>query len=148
MRRLLLTASLLLVTTACTYKANTLPGAGIPFAEADYQVLGSTNAEECGSYILGIDFAHLFKNEGALAVGGGDVIQAAGSYLTPTVRSPEASRALYYALEKMPEATHLLAPRVHTTVEGPIAPFGFPILAKRCAVVEARGVKIGSGPKR
>ncbi len=149
MRRFLLAASVtaLIASTACSYKASHLPGAGLPFAEVNYQVLGSTNAEECGTYIIGIDFAHLFSNEGAASAGGGDIFQALGSYVTLTVRSPEAARALYYALEKMPEATHLLSPRVHTTVDGPIAPMGIPIFAKRCATVEARGIKIGSGPK-
>ena len=54
-------------------------------------------------------------------------------------------RALYDAMEKMPEATNLYAPKIHETVVG-IAPYSTPIFAQRCAEVEARGVKLGRGP--
>ncbi len=58
---------------------------------------------------------------------------------------PEAKRAMYDALDKMPEATNLYAPKVQTELTG-IAPFGFPLFAKRCSAIEARGVKLGTGP--
>ncbi len=132
--------------SACSLKHATVPGAPIPFASADYTVLGNTNAEECGTYILGIDFSHLFSNQSATITGGTstDPISAIlGLLLGPT--SPEASRALYMALEKIPEATHLLAPRVHETVSGiPLGPFV--LFGQRCATVDARGVVIGEKP--
>ncbi|MDP6931904.1 MAG: lipoprotein [Myxococcota bacterium] len=146
MRKALIAALALAGLSGCSLKATTLPGAPIPFAEADYQILGATNAEECGTYILGLDLAHLFETQGAGAVGGGDIIQALGGYVTPTVGSPEASRALYYALEKVPEATHLVAPRVHTTVDGISLMGKVIIFGERCASVQARGVRIGDGP--
>jgi len=57
----------------------------------------------------------------------------------------EEGRALYDALAKMPEATNLYAPRTEAKASGLLL-MGKPIFGKRCAKVEARGVKIGSGP--
>ncbi|RMG17843.1 MAG: hypothetical protein D6729_08005 [Deltaproteobacteria bacterium] len=142
----LLALPLLFGLSACSLKHTTVPGAPIPFASADYTVLGNTNAEECGTYILGIDFAHLFSNQAATISGAtsGDPLSAIlGLIFGP--RSPEASRALYMALEKIPEATHLLAPRIHETVSGiPLGPWV--LFGQRCAVVDARGVVIGEKP--
>ena len=134
-----------LAAAGCTNKHATIPNAGIPFAAADYQVMGNTNAEECAKYIIGIDFAHLFSDQMATVEGGGNMgILGA---LLGGASTPEESRALYSALEKMPEATHLLAPRVKTSTTGVVIPFlGFIIFGDRCAVVDARGVKIGDKP--
>ena len=128
----------------CTLKTHSVPIAAPEFAKADYTVLGKTNHEECGTYILAIDWGHLFSNQKASVTssGGGisDVLLGfVGGY------SKEESRALYHALDKMPEATHLLAHRAHTTSSGVLF-FGYPIFGERCASVEARGVKIGDRP--
>jgi len=130
----------------CSLRHVAVPGADIPFAKADYTILANVNAEECGTYIFGIDWAHLFSNEAAsiTAGQGGNPLAAILGALMGS-NSAEASRALYMALDKIPEATHLLTPRVHTTATGLV--FGmWPIFGSRCAIVDARGVRIGERP--
>ncbi|MFZ5478653.1 MAG: hypothetical protein ACOZNI_17915 [Myxococcota bacterium] len=146
MRKLLAVATVLMAA-GCNFKDHTYPGASLPWASVDYQVLGPTSAEACGTYIFGIDFGHLFADQqgGASGGGGGDPLSMILGMLPIGGPSAEAGRAMYDALEKMPEATHLMAPKVHETVTG-LAPFGTPFFAQRCAQIEARGVKIGRGP--
>lgn len=146
-------AAIAAVGTGCALKGATIPGAPIPFAKADYTVLGATNAEECGAYILGIDFGHLFKNEGAAIMPGNYGLDGAigmqAGFVQTGAMTAEGRRALYVAMEKMPEATHLLAPRVTMETTGiPIGPVpgARPLFGKRCATVEAHGVKIGDKP--
>jgi hypothetical protein len=153
MNRLALAAVALLVTTGCALKGSSVPGASIDFAKADYTVLGATNAEECGTYILGIDWGHLFKNEGAMIAPGSFTMTGTAGLGAAGVHNallaPEGRRALYMSLEKMPDATHLLAPRVNVEIKGvPLGPSPYaPLLfGQRCATVEARGVKIGDRP--
>ena len=153
MKRFLIALTAVAALTGCNMKGTSIPGAAIPFAKADYTIMGATNAEECGTYIIGIDWVHIFKNEGAMVAPGTFTLQDAGGAIgagaTAGRLSPEGSRALYYALEKMPEATHLLAPRVNVETTGiPLGPSPYaPILfGKRCASVEAHGVKIGDRP--
>lgn len=145
MRNSLLLLSVLLA--GCNLKSHTFPGSAPPWASVDYTVMGATSAEACGTYILGIDFGHLFVDNqgGASAGGGGDPLSAILGMLPVGGPSPEAGRAMYDAMEKMPEASHLMAPKVHETVTG-FSPFGIPFFGQRCATVEARGVKIGKGP--
>jgi hypothetical protein len=132
---------------ACNYKSHTIPGAPIPLASANWSLMGATSAEACGTYIFGIDFGHLFKNRGGSASSAGGDPLAAILGMLPIGTTPEASRALYDAMEKMPEATNLYAPKVHTTVTGIVMPFvKAPLFGERCAQVEARGVKLGDGP--
>lgn len=151
MKRLLLAAVALAAFTGCSMKSASIPGAPIPFAKADYTVLGATNAEECGSYIIGINFASLFKNEGGMILPGSFTVDGAAGTMPGGLHSaamtPEGRKALYMALEKMPEATHLLAPRVTVEATGiTMLKSTYPIFGKRCATVEARGVKIGDRP--
>ena len=152
MKRFALALTLLGALTGCAMKSSTIPGAPIPFAKADYTVMGSTSAEECGSYILGINFQALFKNEAAGSVPGtftmSGTVGAGAAMMNNAMLSPEGSKALYMALEKMPEATHLLAPRVNIEANGvTLGPgTGIVIFGKRCATVEARGVRIGDRP--
>lgn len=153
MNRFMLAVMMLASATGCAMKARSIPGAPIPFAKADYTVLGATNAEECGTYVLGLDFAHLFKNEAAMVTPGSFTLDGSAGAVAVganmAVMTPEGSRALYYALEKMPDATHLLAPTVHVEANGLlIGPSAHTIVlfGKRCATVEARGVKIGDKP--
>mgnify|MGYP004081241383 FL=1 len=63
----------------------------------------------------------------------------------PIGASPEGSRALYAALEKIPEATHLLDTRSETSSNGVLI-FGHPIFGQRCTTVHAWGVKIDERP--
>jgi hypothetical protein len=143
MHKLAITAALLLA--GCNFKYHAVPGAPLPFASVDYTVMGATSAEACGTYVFGIDFGHLFVDqEGSASAAASDPLSAIIGLIAGG-GSPESARALYDALEKMPEATNLYAPKVHTTVTG-FAPFGTPIFGKRCAAVEARGVKLGTGP--
>lgn len=144
MRRLLLAVSAGVLLAGCTLKTHGVPGANPEFAKADYQVLGKTNHEECGTYILAIDWGHLFANQKArVSVSNGGIGALFGALFGGGTR--EESRALYHALDKMPEATHLMAHRSHTTVSGVVF-FGAPIFGERCSSVEARGVKIGDKP--
>lgn len=130
--------------SGCALKGAKVPGAHIPFAEADYTVMGKTTADTCGTYIFGIDWGHLFTNQGAYR----SAPEAVGAFGLPfslpflSGASPEERRAMYLALEMIPDATHLLEPRVETTVTG-LSPYGVPLFGKRCATVHARGVKIG-----
>ncbi len=131
----------------CSYKSASIPGAPLPFASVDYKVMGEVKADACGSYVFGIDFAHLFKDKqgGASGGGGADPLSAILGMLPIGGTSPEAGRALYKALDDMPEATNLYAPRINEKVTG-FAPFGMPIFGERCAEVTAHGVQIGKGP--
>jgi hypothetical protein len=142
MRRVILALAAGALVAGCTMKKHGVPGANPEFAKADYTVLGKTNHEECGTYILGIDWGHLFANQKAAVSGGGggllDLLPFGGM-------GPEESRAMYHALDKMPEATHLMAHRSHTTASGVLLGM-FPIFGERCSSVEARGVKIGDKP--
>ena len=146
MKNLILGLAALATLAGCNLKSHTLPGAPLPFASVDYDVMGATSAEACGTYIFGIDFGHLFTdNQGASGGGGGDALSMIIGMIGVGGLSAEGSRALYDAMEKMPEATNLYAPKVHETVTG-FSPFGMPIFGQRCAEVEARGVKLGKGP--
>ena len=131
-------------SSGCAYKGASIPNAGLPMASADYQILGKTKAEDCGTYVVGIDFAHLLASNDA------SVSASAANPLTALMGAvsgggAEEARALYIALEKIPKATHLVDVRVENEVTG-IAPMRIPLFAKRCATVHARGVKLGSGP--
>lgn len=138
----LLAVSLVLLG-GCNLKYHTLPGAPLRFASVNYTVMGATSAEACGTYILGIDWGHLFVDQQGGAGGASDPLSLVMGVVAGG--SPEQSRAMYEAMEKMPEATNLYAPKVHETVTG-FAPFGYPVFGKRCAQVEAHGVKLGTGP--
>lgn len=140
MKRLAVLALIVGATAGCNMRYNAIPEAAPEFAKVDYRVLGKTNHEECGTYIFGIDFGHLFTNQAASRYGGTDLpIPFVGGF------NPEESRALYHALDKMPEASHLLAHRSNTLSTGFVV-FGQPIFGRRCTAVEARGVAIGDGP--
>ncbi len=138
MKKVLFTALAVLGLSGCAMKGATIPGSYIPFAKADYTIMGETTEQACGTYILGIDFPHLFANQGAAPK-----FPLLGLGLP--VGKAEESRALYHALQKIPEATHLLDIRTEAEFNG----FGlllFPIFGQRCATVHARGIKIGSRP--
>jgi hypothetical protein len=147
--RIFSTAAVLLssvLLAGCNLRYHTFPDAPLRFASVNYTVLGPTSAEACGTYIFGIDWGHLFVDqEGGASGGAADPISAVIGIITGGSLTPEASRALYDALDKMPEATNLYAPKVQTTVTG-IAPFGMPLFSQRCSSIEARGVKLGTGP--
>ncbi len=149
MKRLAMILSMATLMSGCAYKYHTIPGAAPEFAPADYRILGKTNHEECGTYIFGIDWRHLLTNQsgGRLTPENAGLGGAVGALVNNFFAMPiqEERRALYHALDKMPEATHLLGHRTHTTTTGLV--FGpVPLFGKRCAAVEARGVKILEKP--
>lgn len=146
MKKFLAVAAVLLAS-GCNFKTHTIPDAPLPFASVDYTVLGATTAEACGTYVFGIDWGHLFTDQSGATSSSGGASNPLSALLSLVGGggTPEASRALYDALEKMPEATNLYAPKIHTTVTG-FAPFEMPIFGKRCSAVEAHGVKLGKGP--
>jgi hypothetical protein len=142
----ILIAATVLMSVGCNFRYRSIPDSGISMAHADYTVLGTTTAEACGTYILGIDFGHLLNDqEGTAAASAASPLGAIMGLLPGGGGTPEASRALYDGLEQMPEATNLYAPRINTTVTG-LAPFGIPFFGKRCSEIIAKGVKIGKGP--
>ena len=130
--------------SGCALKGAAIPGAPIPWADAGFTVMGKTTEEACGSYVFGIDFGHLFANQGAS-------VKASSSnplsMLTALVSggTAEESRALYHALDKIPDATHLLDVRSESSFAG-IGTIGLPLFGQRCATVHARGVKIDERP--
>lgn len=145
MKRIVAIAAGILALTACNLKSQTIPGFAPRFASADYQVLARTNHEECGTYVF-IDWGHLFKNESAsVSASASNPLGAILGALPFTSGPQETKRALYHALERIPEATHLLEPRVHTSWEG-IALAPFLMFGTRCSTVEAHGVRIGDRP--
>jgi hypothetical protein len=142
----LIAAALLL--SGCSYKNHNAPGFDARWASVDYSVLGETSAEACGTYVFAIDFGHLFTDKAGNAQFGAPdpllLILFAFGFGGPT---PEETRALYEALDKMPEATNLAQPRSHVTNDGLTAgKFGPPIFGRRCATIVAHGVKMGKGP--
>lgn len=144
MKKLLFVAAAI-VLSGCSYKNHSAPGFGAKFASVDYTVLGETSAEACGTYVFGIDFGHLFVDKaGAVSGGGGDPLSI---LLQMLGGNPEEARALYEALDKMPEATNLAAYRSHVTSDGlTLGKSMQPIFGKRCATIVAHGVKMGKGP--
>ncbi|MFT5684470.1 MAG: hypothetical protein ACI8RZ_005411 [Myxococcota bacterium] len=131
-----------LALSGCAMKSADIPGANIPFADAGFTVLGETTEEACGSYILGIDFGHLFADEGGSVKGGTSALPIPLPFSGGT---PESSRALYSALAKIPEATHLLDTRVESDSSGLLLG-GHPIFGQRCSTIHAWGVKIDERP--
>lgn len=147
MRKALL-AIVALSLSGCALKGAKIPGAPIPWADAGYTIMGKTTEEACGAYIFGIDFGHLFANQAAsvtAASGGEGGIGAILAMLPVGGGSKEEARALYHALDKIPEATHLLDIRAESSFTG-IGTLGFPAFGQRCATVHARGVKIDERP--
>jgi len=133
-------AAMALGTVGCAHTNATIPDAGIPFARASYKLAGQTSEEECGTYILGINFGSIFATEtGTRTAGGGGgilgLLGGGGGTL-------EEQEALYKALEKVPEATHLLEPRVKNSFTG-IGYISLPIFGKRCATVKSHAVTMG-----
>jgi len=151
-RDLAVAAAAFTVLAGCSYKNHLAPPfgpSGSRFASVDYTVLGETSAEACGTYVFGIDFGHLFVDKaGASGDGAADPISALLGVVGALMGgNPEEARALYEALDKMPEATHLAAHRTHVTSDGlTLGKFGPPIFGERCATIVAHGVKMGKGP--
>ena len=92
---------------------------------------------------MGVNFANLFGTDTAATSGGG----GGGGPLAGLLGGGglvEEAEAIYNALQSMPEATHLLSPRVVNTFAG-IGNMGMPFFGSRCSTVKAHAVKMG-GP--
>lgn len=143
MRKILLAAAALAALSGCSLKGARAPQAPIPFADAGFTVMGQTTEEACGTYIF-IDWGHLFANQKASLA-----MPSTGGFSLPALPiggpTPEEKRALYHALDKIPDATHVLDVRAETHTTG-FAPMGYPVFGQRCATVHARGVKIDERP--
>jgi hypothetical protein len=125
----------LILSLGCSKKSRYIPGAKIPLASADYVILGSTSAESCGTYVLGLDFKHLFTSQASTYTAGANILWG----------NAEARRALYEALGRIPDATHLMAPRMSSSFNG-VGTTSLPLFGQRCSTVEARGVRVGERP--
>jgi len=136
----------MLTLGGCAYKGASIPNASLPMASADYTVLGATTADDCAAYIFAIDIEHLLvANTASVSASSGGSPLGAILAMVGGGGGAEESRALYKALEKIPEASHLIDIRSESTTTG-LAPMGRPFFAQRCATVHARGVKLGAGP--
>ncbi len=132
-------AAMGLGVVGCSHTNATIPDAGIPFARASYKLAGQTSEEECGTYILGLNFGSLFATEtGTRSGGAGGILGLIGG----GGGTLEEQQALYKALEKIPEATHLLEPRVKNSFVG-VGYVGLPFFGKRCAAVKSHAVTMG-----
>ena len=140
MKNVLLSSLAAIAMMGCSFKAAQIQGPMIPFAEANYKVLGNTTSEVCGTHLLMIDWSQILSNDTA-----GIAVESALPIPIPSGGNLEQRRAMFDALEKIPEATHLLQPRWEQSFDG-VGNIAMPFLGKRCATVHARGVKIGSGP--
>lgn len=144
-RSIVLTAIVGLLLSAavgCSFKHAKVPEADIPFARADYSLGDKVSQESCNTYIFGIDFSALFGSDTAAVPTG-----AASALPIPipgTGFAPEVNEAMYNAVQKMPDATHVVQPRIHTTTKG-LVTFGTPIFGKRCGQVDAVSATI-KGP--
>lgn len=127
--------ALALVASGCASRVQQVPPFRPDWEPAGWEVVGRTNHEECGLYVLFIDWIHLFSNRRARVTGAFGIPVLAPQF------GPEESRALYEALAKMPEATHLLAHRTHVQTQGVVL-FGRPMFGERCAAVDARAVRM------
>jgi len=132
----------MMTVAGCAYTHETIPEANIPFAKASYELGGETSAESCGVYIMGLNFASLFGTDTAAMSGGARAMNPLSMLLGGGI--PEQGEALYNALQSMPEATHLLKPRVVNTFAG-IGNMSIPFFGSRCSTVKAHAVKMG-GP--
>lgn len=132
---------MLTVGVGCSFNHANVPEADIPFAAADYELGDRVSQESCNTYILGIDFSALFGSDTATVPTGASALPIP---LPIGGVAPEVSEAMYMAVEKMPDATHVVRPRTHVSTNGLVA-FGTPIFGKRCGKVEAHSATI-KGP--
>ncbi|HCH67006.1 MAG: hypothetical protein CL927_19220 [Deltaproteobacteria bacterium] len=148
MKRILLVLAMLSVGSGCKYSArtnNTVSANGLQLAEADYEVLDWVDAKACATYIFFLRIPEKDEDEKG---GKREGIISAGSILGGGgAPDPDSADALYGALVKMPEATHLINPRYTVQSSGFLAGLlGRPMFGRRCAKVRARGLSLGAGP--
>ena len=137
--RLLLVVGAVVVLSACSSRVRTAPGMGVhmPLREADFELLGWTEATACAKYIFGIRVPEEDPAEGKRigVVSGGSVIGGGPP-------NQDAADALYLAMVQMPEATHVLVPKYMGQASGLGVKLRNPIFGRRCVQVRVRGIAL------
>ncbi|MCB9686916.1 MAG: hypothetical protein H6735_17890 [Alphaproteobacteria bacterium] len=126
----------LLVLGACATRVHHVPELKAAWSEGPWVVEGRVRTESCAIYILAVDWPHLFADQRA---------RVDGAALRPPWSRvvPEERRALYDAMQRLPDATHVLAPRGHVETVG-VSILGRPLFGERCAAVDVTGVRLGA----
>ncbi|MCA9492026.1 MAG: hypothetical protein KC621_18965 [Myxococcales bacterium] len=131
----------LVALCACATRVHHVPELKPAWSEGPWEVEGRVRTESCAIYILAVDWPHLFADESARVDGA--VLRPPWSRVVP-----EERRALYDAMQRLPDATHILAPRSHVETVG-VSILGRPLFGERCAAVDVTGVRFGApGPGR
>lgn len=120
----------------CATRVHHVPELRPEWAEAPWEVEGRIRTESCSIYLLFVDWTHLFGDERARIDGRSHPRPP----WSPVV--PEERRALYAAMQRLPDATHVLAPRSHVETVG-VSVLGRPLFGERCAAVDVTGVRLG-----
>ena len=120
----------------CASTHESVPTAGIPFADAEYDISGDTAGEECANSIIGLYWGYLFTSDSGTMRSAGGMGLPIPSF-GPFVSGPR-SVALRKAMDKVPNATHATAIRANTEKKG--IPF---IFMNHCEKVHTRGVTMG-----
>jgi hypothetical protein len=131
-----------MVGTGCSFNHANVPNAPIEFAASDYELGDKVSQETCNTYILGINFAGLFGSDTATVPSPASALPIP---LPGSGAAPEVTEAMYMAVQKMPNATHVVQPRTHVSMSGLTLGSAFPIFGKRCGKVEAHSATV-KGP--
>jgi len=127
------------VLSACSTRTRTAPGMGVhmPLREADFELLGWTEATACASYLFGIRIPEQDPAEGS-RIG----VVSGGSVIGGRPPNKDAADALYLAMVQMPEATHVLVPKYMGQANGIGMRSPNPLFGRRCVQVRVRGVAL------
>ena len=103
-------ASLVIGCTSMSKDTRVIATQGVRLVPIDYEVIGDTAAQDTRTYILGVDFAHLFNDEMAASVEE-NTDQGLLNKLLGPIEEKSKRGAMYKALEKLPQADRILEPR-------------------------------------
>jgi hypothetical protein len=84
---------------------------GIRLVPVDYEVIGDTAAEDSRTFVLGIDFEHLFFSNKIAAYIDEGIDNGFFSRLFSSNEETVKRGAMYKALEKLPHADRIIEPR-------------------------------------
>lgn len=132
----LVIAMISLVFTGCVSKSRSLPGTSLPLADADYEVLGDTQAEFTLMRVLIFNIGEGKRNLGTLSGSGGLL---ANLNIPVDTTGIAKNAALYKALEQMPDADMVIEPRYK------IDRTNYYIFEKVTVQVTAKAVKLKLG---
>jgi hypothetical protein len=110
LKTILVAVAVMALGTGCMMVSNSTPQVAVPLQEvttkATYDIIGPAQGESTGAYVLGI-----------IPVKGENKTGAIGTSLNlRKLYSPVQRAAIYNAIESVPTADALLAPRFQTTV--------------------------------